>query len=108
MESNPADPKSINFFAYLNQGGSGADCRRSSRTRSNDGQRQRAAGITKFGSKFTDARFLVNAAGGDYVRENVKQTGDPFVTGDPDTTTLFNFPKKSTDCRNQVDGGRGR
>ena len=25
MESNPADPKSVNFFAYLNQGGSGAD-----------------------------------------------------------------------------------
>ncbi len=25
MESNPADPKSVNFFAYLNQGGDGAD-----------------------------------------------------------------------------------
>ena len=25
MESNPSDPKSINFFAYLNQGATGAD-----------------------------------------------------------------------------------
>ena len=103
MESNPADPKSVNFFAYLNQGGSGPISQTFfSNTVQHGAALARRLGITKFGSKYTDARFLVNTAGADYVREKVKQTGDPFVTGDPDTSTLFNFPKKSTDCRNQV------
>ena len=105
MESNPADPKSINFFAYLNQGGTDSAVQQFFSNTFGTGTASGNNGgtaNTKFGSKFTDARFLVNPAGGDYVREKVKQTGDPFVTGDPDTTTLFNFPKKSTDCRNQV------
>ncbi len=80
MESNPADPKSINFFAYLNQGATGADLQPFFTNKS----LQAAVPApwprpSKYGSKFTDARFLVNAAGTDYVRENVTVTGDPLV-----------------------------
>ncbi len=75
MESNPADPKSINFFSYLNQGGDGVDGQQFFTNKSPNRSAPAlltAAGVTKFGSKFTDARFLVNAAGTDYVRENVE------------------------------------
>ena len=104
MESNPADPKSINFFAYLNQGGDGVDGQQFFPNKSpNLGTSiVTAAGVTKWGSKFTDARFLVNATGTDYVRENVKTTGYPLDGSETPATTIYDFPKKSTDCRNQV------
>ena len=63
-------------------------------------QRRPAAGstppaCTKFGSKYTDARFLVNAAGTRLRSREGQLTGDPFVGGEPDSTTIFDFPKKS-------------
>jgi len=104
MESHLGDPKSINFFSYLNQGGDGVDGQQFFPNKSPNlgASTVTAAGFTKLGSKFTDARFLVNAAGADYVRENVKATGYPLDGSETPATTIYDFPKKSTDCKTQV------
>jgi anaerobic selenocysteine-containing dehydrogenase len=101
MESNPADPRSINFFAYLNEGSAGTTVQPffTNKIVASSGASTSAAGV-KYGSKFTDARFLVTAT--DYVRESVGVTGDPLVGTETNATTIFDFPKKSADCKTQV------
>jgi len=106
MESNLADPRSINFFNYLNQGGDGSALQvffsNKNETVPNGLPSAAGAGTipttvtatVKYGSKYTDARFIVN--GTDYVRENVGLTGDPLVGGETAAQTIFDFPKKAS------------
>jgi len=101
MESNPTDQKSINFFNYQNQGSAGTTTQ-IFYSNQNGGGGASSATATKFGSKYSDSRFLVNAAGTDYVRENVKTNGDPLDGSETAATTIFGIPKKSTDCRTPV------
>ncbi|MDO8915522.1 MAG: molybdopterin-dependent oxidoreductase [Coriobacteriia bacterium] len=80
MEANPADAKSVKFFQYLNQTYTG--------TFFNDGTAITASTRTANyadSSKYTDARFYVNAAGTDYVRTDNGKTAQ--------------WPDRASDCR---------
>ncbi len=95
METHPSDPKSVNFFAYLNQGGAG-EATQIFYSNTNGGGGASATTATKFGSKYTDARFIINSDGTDYDRENVKTTGDPLDGSESPATTIYGLPKKAT------------
>jgi anaerobic selenocysteine-containing dehydrogenase len=101
MESNPADPRSINFFTYLNQGATDGAVQSffPNKAVASTGASTLQAAV-KYGSKFTDSRFLVS--GSDYLRESVSVTGDPLVGGETPAAIIYDFPKKSTDCKTQV------
>jgi anaerobic selenocysteine-containing dehydrogenase len=107
MEANPANPKSVNFFSYLNEGAAtGVQSFYTNRGVTTPGTPLGGASTltagVKYGSKFTDARFLVNTLGTDYLRENVSITGDPLTGAETPATTIYDFPKKSSDCKTQV------
>jgi anaerobic selenocysteine-containing dehydrogenase len=78
------------FFSFLNQTSNG--------TFYTDGNATAAStsGTTVPGcSKYTDARFLVNAAGTDYVRDRVLASTGAVTTVGPDNTTISGFPQKA-------------
>ncbi len=57
-------------------------------------------------SKYTDARFVVNGTGTDYVREQVvAATGLPTVGGELGNTVISNFPKKADNVFGYTDNG---
>lgn len=78
------------FFQFLNENSAGTFWTDGSAT----GASTSVATVAGSG-KYTDARFLVNTAGTDYVRETVG-AGDTAITG---------LPVKSTDCRTNMDVG---
>lgn len=91
------------FFAYLNQGADGTPAFSKQSFFPNKvgsgGTAVLQSGV-KYGSKYTDARFIVNLAGDDYEREDVGVTGDPLVGGETPSQIIYNFPKKAS----SVDG----
>jgi formate dehydrogenase major subunit len=89
-----ADAARVKFFAFLNQAGNGSFY--------SDGDSTPLASTLKttvpFNSKYTDARFIVNAAGSDYDREKIlASTGAPAGSETADLT-ISNFPKKAATC----------
>ncbi len=92
----PAATKTA-FFNYLNQTGNG--------TFFTDGTTGAASTNTTpvpFNSKYTDSRFLVNAAGTDYVRAKVAASTGLTTAAGPDASTISAFPLKSTDINTSV------
>jgi formate dehydrogenase major subunit len=77
------------FFTFLNQTGTG--------TFYTDGNASAAsvASAPPGNSKYTDARFLVNAEGTDYVRDRIDAVTGAVTTAGPDNTTISNFPQKA-------------
>jgi len=98
IEALPAlDPVRVAFFAHLNQNGAGTFFVDGSATTAsgNAAAAVIATGDSGGNSKYTDARFLVNAAGTDYQRDRILQaTGNKTATG-PDNTTISSFPLKA-------------
>lgn len=85
------------FFKYLNQGGTdGAVQQFYTNDASTLGSASASTAGVKYGSKYTDARFLVKADGTDYDRENVGVTGDPLVGGETPNQIIYNLPKKAS------------
>ncbi len=91
----PTDTQKGKFFEYLNYSGknqywsdgAGGASPASSTTQLVDGM-----------SKYTDARFLVDVASGDYQRERVDASGVA-TSGAASGNTFSNVPKRSADCR---------
>ncbi len=95
MEAKPvSDPVRVAFFAYLNKNNDGtffAD------DNSPTAKTVPSGGTAGGSSTYTDARFLVNAAGDDYQRAEID-----WATGNinaapvgPNATTIQNFPLKA-------------
>jgi anaerobic selenocysteine-containing dehydrogenase len=81
------------FYQYLNQSGNGSFY--------TDGDATHASSLSTTvagSSKYTDARFLVNAAGTDYVRTTVTASGGTPVGGETANQLISNFPVKVADC----------
>ena len=92
IEARPVgDPVHDKFLAFLNQTGNG--------TFYSDGDATHASLLKSAvprNSKYTDARFIVNGTGTDYVRETVAaDTGLPLVGGETADNTISNLPKKA-------------
>ncbi|TLM99025.1 MAG: hypothetical protein FDZ75_01045, partial [Actinobacteria bacterium] len=88
------------YFAYLNQTGSGTFF-----TDGNASASSSQVGTVPGNSKYSDARFLVNGTGDDYDRHRTLATDgwNPTATG-PDATTISDFPKKATSIRDGLGG----
>jgi len=106
MEAKPdGDSAKGAFFGFLNQGA--ADGYKG--TFFSDGGTglisSAPANNVPFASKYTDARFVVDAAGTDYDREKiVASTGLP-AAAEAGNLTISNYPKRLSDCRAAYNGG---
>jgi len=92
MESRaPGDPQRDKFYEYLNWSGNLAFWT------DGDATHPSVNSIAVPGSsKYTDARFILNGSGTDYVRETVAAaTGLPPVGGETADQLISNFPKKA-------------
>jgi formate dehydrogenase major subunit len=98
----PAATKTA-FFAYLNQNGAGTfytdgnglgDL--TSPSASVATSAAQGAGLANGNSKYTDARFLVNAGGTDYQRDKIVASTGAITAAASDNTTISNFPLKAT------------
>jgi formate dehydrogenase major subunit len=106
IEALPSgDSVRVAFFAHLNQNAAGTFYTDGSATTASAGAANgtsgaQGAGLANGNSKYTDARFLVNAAGTDYQRKQI--TVGTGLINDPalpaDNTTIANFPVKAIDC----------
>ena len=87
------------FFAYLNQGADGTPALSKQTFYTNrttgTGFAAAAQSSVKYGSKYTDARFIINGAGNDYDRADVGVAGDALVGGETANQIIYNFPKKA-------------
>ena len=89
------------FFAYLNQTGNG-----SFYTDGATGLPSTLVTTVPRSSKYTDARFVINAGGTDYVRETVVAATDlPVVGGEAANTVISNFTKKADTVYGYTDSG---
>ncbi len=82
------------FYDFLNQTGNGSFY--------TDGDATHASSLSATvagSSKYSDARFLVNATGTDYQRATVTNTGATPVGGETANQLISNFPVKVADCR---------
>jgi formate dehydrogenase major subunit len=83
------------FFKFLNHGGDGTATQIFYTNKLSGGGASTSQSGVKYGSKYTDARFIVLPDGSDYEREDVGITGDPLVGGETAAQTIFDFPKKA-------------
>ncbi|PKL74505.1 MAG: hypothetical protein CVV27_20150, partial [Candidatus Melainabacteria bacterium HGW-Melainabacteria-1] len=91
MESLPVgNSQRDKFYAFLNQTGTGAFYS------DGDGTTPSVYSTAVAGnSKYTDARFIVEADGSDYKREAVKSDGTALVGGETADQIISNFPVKA-------------
>ncbi len=94
-----ADPVRTAFFAYLNKNNAGTFFSDGNATTGSSSATTvpttTGAGFAGGNSIYTDARFLVNAAGTDYQRDRIVQATGAVTTAGPDNTTVSNFPLKA-------------